>query len=223
MKIDFSILNNIFSKVSDIKNNLTSTDTDKPLSAKQGYELNNSKVNISDIQNTLFSSDTNKPLSAKQGNEILLNYYLLEKVPATVTYTDESTEQIKLLTDITDSPNLLKGVVIVEDAFDNYYYEDSGRYFDTFSTMILRDNNLFSFSSSSSSPVLPEFYDIKKSENWTKIFNIGEQDSSYQNHTWTLDLGTPPLPNMGVKKYQKNNLVIFYIYYTEEPQVPEGL
>ena len=59
----------------DIKDNLTSTDTDKPLSANQGKVLKglidakdlSVKVNVSDIKDNLTSSDTNKPLSANQG------------------------------------------------------------------------------------------------------------------------------------------------------------
>lgn len=53
--------------ISDIKDNLTSTDTDKPLSANQGKQLQDNKVNISDIKNNLTSTDENKPLSANQG------------------------------------------------------------------------------------------------------------------------------------------------------------
>ena len=47
--------------------NLTSSNTDRALSANQGKVLNEGKVNISDIEDNLTSTDTNKPLSAKQG------------------------------------------------------------------------------------------------------------------------------------------------------------
>lgn len=52
---------------SDVIDNLTSTDTDKPLSANQGKHLEDNKIEISDIIDNLTSTDTNKPLSAKQG------------------------------------------------------------------------------------------------------------------------------------------------------------
>ena len=77
---------------SDIVDNLTSTDTDKPLSANQGKvlkdeigdltnldttdktsvinavnELFNDKVNSADVVDNLTSTDTDKPLSANQG------------------------------------------------------------------------------------------------------------------------------------------------------------
>lgn len=74
----------------DIVDNITSNDTDKPLSAKQGKvlkglvdtkastselnnavnDLDNRKVNVSDIKDNLTSSDINKPLSAKQGKTL---------------------------------------------------------------------------------------------------------------------------------------------------------
>ena len=73
--------------VSDIVDTLSSVDTNKPLSAKQGkalYDLISSlytkaqidslliqKLNISDIVDNLTSTDTNKPLSAKQGKTLL--------------------------------------------------------------------------------------------------------------------------------------------------------
>ena len=54
----------------DIKNNLTSTDTDKPLSAAQGKALEDGKVATADIKNNLTSTDTDKPLSAAQGKAL---------------------------------------------------------------------------------------------------------------------------------------------------------
>ena len=57
-------------KTADIVNNLTTTVTNKPLSAAQGKALNDAKVNISDIQNNLTSTATTKPLSAAQGKAL---------------------------------------------------------------------------------------------------------------------------------------------------------
>lgn len=69
MDIDLSILNGIFSKITDIKDNLTSTDTNKPLSAKQGKVLNEKKLSNEGI-------------------------YILE---ADIVYTDDSTDTVKIL------------------------------------------------------------------------------------------------------------------------------
>lgn len=58
---------------SDIVNNLTSTESDKPLSAAQGKILSDSmekKINVSDIVNNTSTDDTKKPLSAAQGKKI---------------------------------------------------------------------------------------------------------------------------------------------------------
>lgn len=66
-------INSSFSPKSDIVNNLTSTDTNKPLSANQGKELKtlvDGKVATADIVNNLTSTDTNKPLSAAQGKAL---------------------------------------------------------------------------------------------------------------------------------------------------------
>ena len=71
MDIDFSSLFNIFSKISDIKDNLTSTDTNKPLSANQGKELK------TQIDKKIDSSD-------------------FDTVTATITYTDKTTEEVQL-------------------------------------------------------------------------------------------------------------------------------
>ena len=57
--------------VSDIVDNLTTDNSSKVLSAKQGKLLKadvDLKVPISDIKDNLTSSDTNKPLSANQGS-----------------------------------------------------------------------------------------------------------------------------------------------------------
>lgn len=71
MDIDFSSLFNIFSKISDIKDDLTSTDSNKPLSANQGKELKtqiDSKIDSSDVTT----------------------------VTATITYVDKTSEEVQL-------------------------------------------------------------------------------------------------------------------------------
>jgi len=62
---------------SDIVNNLTSTDTDKPLSAAQGKILEDGKEDAdatilkeADVVNDLTSTDTDKPLSAAMGKSL---------------------------------------------------------------------------------------------------------------------------------------------------------
>lgn len=57
-------------KTADIINNLTSTATNKPLSAAQGKKLQDEKVAISSIVNNLTSTATNAPLSAAQGKAL---------------------------------------------------------------------------------------------------------------------------------------------------------
>ena len=52
---------------SDVVDNLTSTDVDKPLSANQGKALKDSQVSVGDIVNNLTSTATDRPLSAAQG------------------------------------------------------------------------------------------------------------------------------------------------------------
>lgn len=50
-----------------VVNNLTTSDTDKPLSAAQGKELDEKKLNKTDVANNLNTTDTGKALSAYQG------------------------------------------------------------------------------------------------------------------------------------------------------------
>lgn len=71
MDIDFSSLFDIFSQTSDIQDNLTSTATNKPLSANQGKELK------TQLNNKLDSDD-------------------VDTVTATITYTDDTTEEVQL-------------------------------------------------------------------------------------------------------------------------------
>lgn len=61
------------SNIADIVDNLTSTDTNKPLSANQGKELNDNKANASDVYT---KNETNTLLSDKADNTALTNYKL---------------------------------------------------------------------------------------------------------------------------------------------------
>lgn len=90
MDIDLSPLTNIFSRVSDIKNNLTSTDTDKPLSAEQGRILEGKKVDFANAN----------------------------IVQAEVTYEDDSTETLNLLTYDEFDPDVLKVILVWIDEDD---------------------------------------------------------------------------------------------------------
>lgn len=54
----------------EIVNNLTSTDTDNPLSAAMGKKLNDEKLAKTDVVNSLSDSSTNKALSAAQGKSL---------------------------------------------------------------------------------------------------------------------------------------------------------
>ena len=93
MDIDFGILKNIFTKKEDIKNNLTSTDTDKPLSANQGRILDEIKINSQD-------------------------YLYIDTVNAEVTYDDDSTDTIPFLADIREVNDILKVAIIWDDDYN---------------------------------------------------------------------------------------------------------
>ena len=54
----------------EIVNNLTSTNTDKPLSAAMGKQLNDGKISRSEVVNNLVTDDSSKPLSAAQGKKL---------------------------------------------------------------------------------------------------------------------------------------------------------
>lgn len=132
MDIDLSPLTNIFSRVSDIKNNLTSTDTDKPLSAAQGKELkrqideiDSSPVNIVD---TLTSLDNISALSAEQGRILeskKVDFANANIVQAEVTYEDDSTETLNLLTYDAFDPDVYKVIVVWIDGDDESSRPDS--------------------------------------------------------------------------------------------------
>ena len=125
MDIDLSPLTNIFSRVSDIKNNLTSTDTDKPLSAAQGKELkrqideiDSSSANVID---TLTSLDNTSALSAEQGRILeskKVDFANANIVQAEVTYEDDSTETLNLLTYDAFDPDVLKVILVWIDEDD---------------------------------------------------------------------------------------------------------
>lgn len=62
---------------SDIINNTTSTDVDKPLSANMGKHLEDVKINYTDVIDNTTSTDKNKPLSANMGKhleDVKINY-----------------------------------------------------------------------------------------------------------------------------------------------------
>ena len=132
MDIDLSPLSNIFSRVSDIKNNLTSTDTDKPLSAAQGKELkrqideiDSSSANVVD---TLTSVSTTSALSAAQGRILeskKVDFVNANIVQAEVTYEDDSTETLNLLTYNAFAPNVFKVIVAWFDEDDESTRPDS--------------------------------------------------------------------------------------------------
>lgn len=83
IKINLSLLGNVFSKVSDIKNNLTSTDTDKPLSAAQGKEL---KTQV----DTKVNKVTGKELSSNDFTDSLKNKLENDVLSANFGYIDEN-------------------------------------------------------------------------------------------------------------------------------------
>lgn len=68
----------------EIVNNLTSSDTNKPLSAAMGKQLNDEKISRSEIVNNLVTNDSSKPLSAAQGKK--LQDEKLSKTDANNTY-----------------------------------------------------------------------------------------------------------------------------------------
>lgn len=57
-------------RVADINNTLTSSSTDKPLSAAMGKKLQDGKLAKTDVVNNLTTTDTSKALSAAQGKEL---------------------------------------------------------------------------------------------------------------------------------------------------------
>lgn len=64
------IQQNSLVRVADINNTLTSSSTDKPLSAAMGKKLNDEKLAKTDVVNNLITTDTSKALSAAQGKAL---------------------------------------------------------------------------------------------------------------------------------------------------------
>ena len=75
----------------EIVNNLTSTNTDKPLSAAMGKQLNDGKISRSEIVNNLVTNDSSKPLSAAQGKK--LQDEKLSKTDASNTYLTKTSAE----------------------------------------------------------------------------------------------------------------------------------
>lgn len=75
----------------EIVNNLTSTNTDKPLSAAMGKQLNDGKISRSEIVNNLITNDSSKPLSAAQGKK--LQDEKLSKTDASNTYLTKTSAE----------------------------------------------------------------------------------------------------------------------------------
>lgn len=66
--------------VDDIRNTLTSTETNKALSAAMGKKLQDEKLSKTDVVNNLTTTDTTKALSAAQG-EVLNNRFKYNYIP----------------------------------------------------------------------------------------------------------------------------------------------
>lgn len=66
--------------VADVNNTLTSSSTDKPLSAAMGKKLNDEKLAKTDVVNNLTTTDTTKALSAAQG-EVLNSRFKYNYIP----------------------------------------------------------------------------------------------------------------------------------------------
>jgi hypothetical protein len=108
--------------ISDVINNLSSTEIAKPLSANQGKVLNDNKVNVSDVINTLVSTETAKPLSAAQGKVLQDGKVNISDVKNNLTSTDAnkpvSVRQAKFLNErikIVNGVNLLNILDFVDN------------------------------------------------------------------------------------------------------------
>ena len=94
-------------RTGDVVDNLTSTATDKPLSAAQGKALNEAiaqstadVIRTGDVVDNLTSTATDKPLSAAQGkalNEAIAQSKAIESVAVTVNSTYIGSSQISCL------------------------------------------------------------------------------------------------------------------------------
>ena len=109
----------------DIVDNLTTENSGKPLSAKQGKVLEDHillRILISDIIDNLTSDATNKPLSAKQGKALkaLIDALSTDKADASAVYTKEGAEDM-----VDDKIAALESVNVIadEDEDKNYTYQ----------------------------------------------------------------------------------------------------
>lgn len=77
--------------VDDIRNTLTSTETNKALSAAMGKKLQDEKLSKTDVVNNLTTTDTSKPLSAAQG-KALNDKFNGNKININLSATSNSTD-----------------------------------------------------------------------------------------------------------------------------------
>lgn len=105
----------------EIVNNLTSTDTDNPLSAAMGKKLNDEKLAKTDVVNNFTTNDTTKPLSAAKGKE-LYDTITSNRVTINFDTADNTTDNdtIKACLSNLDSTSLIKklknGAIITDNS-----------------------------------------------------------------------------------------------------------
>lgn len=105
----------------EIVNNLTSTDTDNPLSAAMGKKLNDEKLAKTDVVNNFTTNDTTKPLSAAKGKE-LYDTITSNRVTINFDTADNTTDNdtIKAYLNNLDSTSLIKklknGAIITDNS-----------------------------------------------------------------------------------------------------------
>lgn len=105
----------------EIVNNLTSTDTDNPLSAAMGKKLNDEKLAKTDVVNNFTTNDTTKPLSAAKGKE-LYDTITSNRVTINFDTADNTTDNdtIKACLNNLDSTSLIKklknGAIITDNS-----------------------------------------------------------------------------------------------------------
>jgi len=109
--------------IANIIDNLESEVANKPLSAKQGYVLDQKvalKVAIADIIDNLTTENSSKPLSAKQGYVLkgLIDSLTSTKADADDVYTKQGTED-KINSMIAD----IEGVNVINDIPNNKNYD----------------------------------------------------------------------------------------------------
>lgn len=78
-------------RVADVNNTLTSSSTDKPLSAAMGKKLQDEKLAKTDVVNNLTTTDTSKALSAAQG-KVLNDKFNGNKININFSATSNSTD-----------------------------------------------------------------------------------------------------------------------------------